>query len=327
MLAPSVRSLSVAVAAVLLISVPTACSRNSGGVDALETVTDVPVTNVETTTTVAPTTTTTRFPPVTEPIMPLTKSDDVVRLQQRLNEMKFFVGEPDGYYGDTTRAQVWAYQKLVLGLSGAEVTGIVTPELWQHMQADPQIADPRPDSTDTHVIVDLPKQVLMLFKSNVVQMVTHVSSGTGKEWCAIPRNVPPWPDAPTTTNSVGRKQRVCGQSVTPGGMYEVYRRFRGKEEIPLGTVYDPVYFNKGIAIHGFESVPKFPASHGCIRVPLPIGTQILNMTRVGDHVYVFDGVKEPEEYGSQAPPMDEPDPTDTQFTGKKPASSTTAKKK
>jgi hypothetical protein len=28
----------------------------------------------------------------------------------------------------------------------------------------------------------------------------------------------------------------------------------------------------------------------------------------GDRVYVFDGVKEPEEYGSPVPPFDKPDP-------------------
>jgi hypothetical protein len=28
----------------------------------------------------------------------------------------------------------------------------------------------------------------------------------------------------------------------------------------------------------------------------------------GDRVYVFDGVKEPEEYGSPVPPFDTPDP-------------------
>ena len=322
---PSIRTLFSTIGLTLLVAGSTACTGNANGSSTPDTTEATSVSVVDTTASTVGTTTTT-LAPITGPIVPLSKNDDVTRLQQRLNEMKFFVGEPDGYYGDTTRSQVWAYQKLVLGLTGADVTGIVTPELWQHMQTNPVIADPRPDSTETHVVVDLPKQVLTVFKNNVVQMVSHVSSGSGEEWCATPRNVPPWPDATTTTNAVGRKQRVCGQSVTPGGMFEVHRRFRGKEEIPLGTVFDPVYFNKGIAIHGFDNVPTYPASHGCIRVPMSVGTQVLNMTRVGDHVYVFDGVKEPEEYGSQAPPPDTPDPTDTEFTGKKPTSSTTKKK-
>ncbi|MFM7493892.1 MAG: hypothetical protein ACKO2A_08295, partial [Acidimicrobiaceae bacterium] len=31
----------------------------------------------------------------------------------------------------------------------------------------------------------------------------------------------------------------------------------------------------------------------------------------GDRVYVFDGIKEPEEYGSPIPPFDKPDPNYT----------------
>ena len=34
----------------------------------------------------------------------------------------------------------------------------------------------------------------------------------------------------------------------------------------------------------------------------------------GDRVYVFDGIKEPEEYGSPVPPFDKPDPNYTTTT-------------
>jgi hypothetical protein len=34
----------------------------------------------------------------------------------------------------------------------------------------------------------------------------------------------------------------------------------------------------------------------------------------GDRVYVFDGIKEPEEYGSPVPPFDRPDPNYTTTT-------------
>jgi peptidoglycan hydrolase-like protein with peptidoglycan-binding domain len=254
------------------------------------------------------------FRPITGPIVPLAFNDDVKRLQARLNELKFWVGEPDGYFGDTTRAQVWAYQKVVLGLKGEAVSGIVSPEMWEQMATAPVIEDPRPNATATHINVFLTQQIATVFTNGQLALVTHISSGSGEEWCAIPRNTPEWPGATTTTNAAGRKQRVCGKSVTPGGVFEVYRRFRGKEEIPLGTVFDPVYFNAGIAIHGFDYVPQFPDSHGCIRVPLSVGTAVLNVTRPGDQVFVFDGKEEPETYGSQRPPGDQADPNDTQFT-------------
>lgn len=38
------------------------------------------------------------------------------------------------------------------------------------------------------------------------------------------------------------------------------------------------------------------------------------MVQYNDRVYVFDGVKEPEEYGSQPPPWDKPDPNYTTTT-------------
>ncbi|MGC1210903.1 MAG: L,D-transpeptidase [Micromonospora sp.] len=37
-----------------------------------------------------------------------------------------------------------------------------------------------------------------------------------------------------------------------------------------GEVSRPKYFEEqGIAIHGYTSVPPYPASHGCVRVTLP----------------------------------------------------------
>ena len=35
------------------------------------------------------------------------------------------------------------------------------------------------------------------------------------------------------------------------------------------------------------------------------------LVKYGDRVYVFDGIKEPEEYGSPVPPFDTPDPNYT----------------
>jgi lipoprotein-anchoring transpeptidase ErfK/SrfK len=35
---------------------------------------------------------------------------------------------------------------------------------------------------------------------------------------------------------------------------------------PTGSFH--VYFQEGHAIHGYPSVPRYPASHGCVRVPL-----------------------------------------------------------
>jgi hypothetical protein len=79
-------------------------------------------------------------------------------------------------------------------------------------------------------------------------------------------------------------------------------------ESKLGTMYNPVYFNYNIAIHGAILVPLKPASHGCIRIPMSVARYFQAIVAYGDRVYVFDGVKEPEEYGSPVPPFDKPDP-------------------
>ena len=79
-------------------------------------------------------------------------------------------------------------------------------------------------------------------------------------------------------------------------------------ETKLGTLYNPVYFNQGIAVHGAILVPLQPASHGCIRIPMSVATLFPAMVQFRDRIYVFDGIKEPEEYGSPLPPADRPDP-------------------
>jgi hypothetical protein len=75
-----------------------------------------------------------------------------------------------------------------------------------------------------------------------------------------------------------------------------------------------VYFNYGIAVHGMTSVPNYPASHGCVRIPMQIADYFPSLVKNGDQVFVFDGVKEPEAYGAQPPPFDQPDPNATTTT-------------
>jgi peptidoglycan hydrolase-like protein with peptidoglycan-binding domain len=240
------------------------------------------------------------------------KGDDVKRLQQRLDDLHFDVGKPDGYFGQKTQWAVWAYQALILGLRGKDVTGWVTPALWDRMQ-DPLGLEPqRPSSTPNHVEVFLPAQAAVFYEGGAIRVITHVSSGSGEEWCAEPKVVKPYPAATTTTLPPGKRlRRTCGESITPGGAYTIYRKEPGWWDIPLGRVYNPLYFNRGIAIHGFDEVPLTPASHGCIRIPMHISEYVFDIYRSGDAVFVFDGEHDPEYYGAQAPPDDTADPTDT----------------
>ena len=95
----------------------------------------------------------------------------------------------------------------------------------------------------------------------------------------------------------------------PGGVFEFYRQVEGIRESALGSMWNPVYFNYGIAIHGALNVPLKPASHGCIRIPLKISENLQSHGRHGrPGLRVGRREKEPEEYGDQAPPFNWLDP-------------------
>ncbi len=47
------------------------------------------------------------------------------------------------------------------------------------------------------------------------------------------------------------------------------------------------YFIGGYAIHGYASVPNYPASHGCLRVPIPNAVSIYNWIDLGDPIYTY----------------------------------------
>jgi lipoprotein-anchoring transpeptidase ErfK/SrfK len=70
-------------------------------------------------------------------------------------------------------------------------------------------------------------------------------------------------------------------------VFTLIRQVNGPDHGPLGTLWRPKYFTwQGHAIHGYTSVPPYPASHGCVRVSntamnwlwdsntLPLGTTV-----------------------------------------------------
>ena len=69
-------------------------------------------------------------------------------------------------------------------------------------------------------------------------------------------------------------------------------------------------------------VPKEPASHGCVRIPIFVSNYFPALVQYNDRVYVFDGVKEPEDYGSVTPPWDKKDPNYTTTTSSTTTTST-----
>jgi lipoprotein-anchoring transpeptidase ErfK/SrfK len=70
---------------------------------------------------------------------------------------------------------------------------------------------------------------------------------------------------------------------TPIGRWHVYRKAAGWDWV----LWYPMYFQGGFAIHGYPSVPTFPASHGCVRVPMWIAPDLYSTDPFGQTVYAY----------------------------------------
>lgn len=269
------------------------------------------VDGVAATSTSTSTVATPKFPPIDRELKEGVEGEDVRILQSRLAELKFAPGPIDGIFGRSTVQAVWAFEKLVMKVPRSKATGVVTPAMWEVMRNEVRIEPRRQADTPRHAEVYLPEQVIVTFLGGQPTLVSHMSSGDGKPWCEEVV-IDPGEEGNDSPEQIAAglplKVGICGESITPPGIFTFYRRSSGTRETKLGTLYNPVYFNQGIAVHGAILVPLEPASHGCIRIPMSVAQIFPALVQFRDRVYVFDGIKEPEEYGSPLPPADRPDP-------------------
>jgi peptidoglycan hydrolase-like protein with peptidoglycan-binding domain len=256
---------------VIAVTLLGACATGDGPSDAGPTTTSS--STPETTTASTTTSTTTTAPTTTTTTAPLIETGNLQAgsdgartrlLQAKLKDLKFDPGQIDGKFGVKTTAAVWAFE----ALNGMAQDGVVDPleEAYIAKAQPPTML--RPDLGPTHSEVDLDRQVLLVFRDNQLQLVTHVSTGTGREYCDDGR---------------------CGVAVTPPGEFRYQRRITGWRDAPLGRLYNPVYFNGGIAVHGAASVPDHPASHGCVRIPMHIAEYFPGLVANGEPISVFHG--------------------------------------
>jgi hypothetical protein len=180
-----------------------------------------------------------------------------------------------------------------------------------------------------HVEIYLPLQVMVVFTDDKPTLVTHIASGEldangqPKQWCETTTYDTDADGSPLPEPVV---KQECAYSKTPGGLFRFRRKVEGNRVGPLGGMYNPVYFNYGIAVHGAKNVPKEPASHGCVRINMDIAEYFPDLVKVGDAVYVWghDG-KEPEGYtrNESLPSFNQPDPSATTTTSTTTTSTTT----
>ncbi|MCU1484808.1 MAG: Peptidoglycan-binding domain 1 protein [Actinomycetia bacterium] len=263
-------------------------------------------TTSESTTTTTSTSTTSTIPLEDGVLQRGDKSAAVEALQRRLIELHFDPGPADGSFGLATLYAVQGFQKL----AGMGPDGKVGAAVQAALANPPAVIPLVPNGGATRVEVALKRQLLFLYKDGELRLISHVSTGSGKTYCV--------------------KGDCDNRAITPIGSFRFAWRYSGWRESRLGKLYNPVYFtSSGVAVHGALSVPTYPASHGCVRIPMHIAEYFPSLVKRGDPVYVTDGrpVGPPSTTPTGPPPSDPPttpgddDPSTTTTTA--PPSTTT----
>jgi lipoprotein-anchoring transpeptidase ErfK/SrfK len=197
------------------------------------------------------------------------KGSAVKWLQKRLIELGYRPGKVDGQYGTTTLAAVWAFQKV----NGIKPTSTIARRTWEALERPRAPRVLVPNGRPTRAEVDLTRQVMTLYVRGRLKLISHISSGSGIPYCE-------------TATWQGRKQRFCGSAATPTGDYRTTWRVGGWHRSYLGQLYNPIFFNGGIAFHGALSVPLYPASHGCVRMPMNVAEELPGLLGKGVPVHV-----------------------------------------
>jgi hypothetical protein len=158
-----------------------------------------------------------------------------------------------GYFDSLTANAVNAFRKSNgMGRDGYAMKSVYAKVL--RREGAFKLRYPKSGNHGKHVEFDWSRQVLVLADRGRPYRVYHTSSG-----------------APVTP--------------TVFGSYRFYRQDLGTNA--KGMVHSS-YFIGGYAIHGYASVPNYPASHGCLRVPIPNAMSIFDWIDIGDPIYTYE---------------------------------------
>jgi hypothetical protein len=172
----------------------------------------------------------------------------VLLLQRALKDLGFAVPVTGFYDGGTSRA-VLAFRKG----NGLARNGFASRRVYARALSGRGAFRPRFPRAGRHVEFDWSRQVLVLVRGGRARRVYHASSGKAS-------------------------------TPTVFGSFRFYRKDYGTNGV--GMVHSN-YFVGGYAIHGYPSVPNYPASHGCIRVPIPNALEIFRSIGMGERVFVY----------------------------------------
>jgi peptidoglycan hydrolase-like protein with peptidoglycan-binding domain len=194
------------------------------------------------------------------------KGSAVKALQRRLAALKYYPGSIDGHFGTNTLEAVWAFQE-VQGLPGHDYVSAAMQRALANPRA-PKVLDRKAGAN--RIEVNLASEVLVLYRANKIQLISHVSSGGGYYFCSPGGG--------------------CGYAITPTGNYKTIVYMSGWVQVPLGEMYNPVFFiGTAYAIHGDTDVPLAPVSHGCVRIPMDIAAFFHKLVHIPSEPVIVRG--------------------------------------
>ena len=117
-----------------------------------------------------------------------------------------------------------------------------------------------PDAEGDRVEIDLDTQVLSVYREWQPILITTASTGSGEYFCG---------------GTDG-----CQYAITPVGTFHFQSLHRGWDDGKLGRMWNPDYFDGGIPwCTASTSVPPYPGSHGCVRIPMHIADYFPTLVR------------------------------------------------
>ena len=189
--------------------------------------------------------------------------NELLEIETLLSNLGYWILKVDGVSDSSTRHAIMAFQKV----EGRKRTGVLTAADLEalHFAKTP----PAKFQTGTaHIEVDISRQILFLTDAaGAVVRILPVSTGNDMRYF-----------------DEGKWQVAR----TPRGEFRIERKINGVRKASLGNLYFPNYFHGGVAIHGSNSIPPYPASHGCVRIPRFADRAFSAMVPVGMEVFVYD---------------------------------------
>lgn len=170
-------------------------------------------------------------------------------IQQRLSRLHLFIPQT-GVYDSGTGLAMDAYHRL-LGWGTYQTLDSRTVHALLTGQGTFHVRFP---GHGRHAEGDLSNQLLALINGRHVYWILPISSGK--------------PSTPTIL-----------------GDYHIYYRNPGYNS---DGMYYSDFFIRGYAIHGYDPAPDYPASHGCMRLPIVDAIPVYNWLALGDWVDTYN---------------------------------------